>query len=99
MLNNMLSDIIAILICDEHRRTLVQLLQNSDLIMRLAVLQDPLNDSTTIRMGGENVDLSSESFDDELNVLSWHTFDSFLHDVVAVLVLDTLQNINLQLLD
>jgi hypothetical protein len=50
-------------------------------------------------MGGENVDLSSESFDDELNVLSWHTFDSFLHDVVAVLVLDTLQNINLQLLD
>jgi len=67
--------------------------------MRLAVLQDPLNDSTTIRMGGENVDLSSESFDDELNVLSWHTFDSFLHDVVAVLVLDTLQNIDLQLLD
>lgn len=67
--------------------------------MRLAVLQDSLNDPTTIRMGGENVDLSSESFDDELNVLSWHTFDSFLHDVVAVLVLDTLQNINLQLLD
>ena len=67
--------------------------------MRLAVLQDSLNDSTTIRMGGENVDLSSESFDDELNVLSWHTFDSFLHDVVAVLVLDTFQNIDLQLLD
>ena len=67
--------------------------------MRLAVLQDSLNDSTTIRMGCENVDLSSESFDDELNVLSWHTFDSLLHDVVAVLVLDTFQNIDLQLLD
>ncbi len=67
--------------------------------MRLAVLQDSLDDPTSVRVGGENVDLTFESFDDELNVLSWHTFDSFLHNVIAVLVLDTLQNINLQLLD
>ena len=50
-------------------------------------------------MCGENVDLASESLDDELNVFSWDAFDGFLHDMIAILVLYTFQNINLQLLN
>jgi hypothetical protein len=63
----------------------------------LAVLQNPLNDSASIRVGSENVDLTSESFDDELNVLSWNSLDGFLHNMVAILILDTLEDVSLKL--
>lgn len=48
-------------------------------------------------MGSENVDLTSESFDDELNVLSWNSLDGFLHNMVAILILDTLEDVSLKL--
>jgi hypothetical protein len=67
--------------------------------MGFAVLQYPLNNSTPVRMRGENVHLALEGFDDELNVLSWDPLNSFLHNVIAILILNTLQNIDLQLFD
>lgn len=48
-------------------------------------------------MGSKDVDLAPEGIDHELNVLSWHTLDSLLHNVISILVLDTLKNIGLEL--
>ena len=50
-------------------------------------------------MCSKNVDLPSECFDDELNVLGWNSLDGFLDDMVAVLILDTLEDIRLKLPD
>ncbi len=65
--------------------------------MRFAVFQNPLDNSTAVRMRGKNVHLALEGFDDELNVLSRHTLNGFLHHVIAVLIFDALQDIDLQL--
>lgn len=77
----------------------MQLLQNSGLITGFAILQYPLYDSATIGMRGENVHLAPESFDDELDVLRWYSFDGFLHDVISVLIFDTLEDIGLEFCD
>lgn len=98
MLDDMLSDIVAVLISDEHGRTLVKLLEDCDLIMWFAVLQDPLNDSTAVWMSCQSVNLTPECFNDELYVLGWDTFNGFLYNVVTILVLDTLENIGVQFL-
>jgi hypothetical protein len=45
------------------------------------------------------MDLALEGFEDELNVLGRDTFDGFLDHMVAILVLDTLQNLWLKLAD
>lgn len=63
--------------------------------MRLAILQNPLNNAAAIGVSGKNVNLTPESINDELDVLGWHTFDGFLNDMVAVLVLHTFENISL----
>lgn len=56
------------------------------------VLQHPLNDTASIRMCSETVDLALESIDDELDVLRRDSFDSFLDNMVAILVSHTLKN-------
>jgi hypothetical protein len=99
MLNDMLGDIVAILIGNKHRSALVQLFENSSLIVGFAVLQYSLNDSAAIRVGSKDMNLTSEGFDDELDVLGRDTLNGFLNDMVAVLVFDALENICLKLLD
>jgi hypothetical protein len=44
------------------------------------------------------MDLAFERFNDELNMLRWNSLDGLLDDVVAILILDTLQNVVLELL-
>ena len=43
--------------------------------------------------------LTGESIDDELNVLRGYSFNGFLDDMIAVLVLDALHHIVFQFLD
>jgi hypothetical protein len=50
-------------------------------------------------MSGQDVNLSSESIDDELNVFGWNTLDGFLNDVVTVLILDAFEDIGAEFLD
>ena len=77
----------------------MQFVEYSSLVLRLAVFQNPLDDSASIWVGSKDVNLAPEGFDDELNVLCWYSFDSFLHDVIAILIFDTLENIRLELCD
>ena len=41
------------------------------------------------------MDLTSEGFNDELDVIGWDSLDSFLNNMIAVLVFDTLEDIGL----
>jgi hypothetical protein len=63
-----------------------------------AVLQYSLNYPAAIRMSSKNVDLASESLDDELDMFRGNSLDGFLHDVVAILIFDALKDICLKLL-
>lgn len=67
--------------------------------MRFAIFQYPLNNSAAIRMSGENVNLTSKGLDDKLDMLSGNTLDGFLHNMVAILVFDTFENIGLKFID
>lgn len=52
------------------------------------MLQTALDDTAAICVDAERVDLVGESAKDEVNILGFATFDSFLNDMVAILVLD-----------
>lgn len=54
------------------------------------MLEHPLDDAASVWMSGKVVYLTVESIDDELDVLSRHTLDGLLDDVVTILVLDAL---------
>lgn len=41
------------------------------------------------------MDLTSESFYDELDVIGWDSLDGFLNNMIAVLVFDTLEDVGL----
>lgn len=67
--------------------------------MGLAVLQDPLNDPTSVRMGGEKVNVASECIDDELNLSCGNTFDGLLHHMVAILITNAFQDVRVEFFD
>lgn len=98
VLDDMLCDIVSILIGDEHRRTLVKFLENCNLIVWLTVFQNPLNDSATVWMSCQGMYLTPECFNDELYVFGWDTLNGLLYNVIAILILDALENIGVQLL-
>lgn len=50
-------------------------------------------------MRSKNMDLSFESFNDELNVLSWYSLNGLLNNVIAILVFDAFKDISLEFLD
>ncbi len=96
VLNDVLCDVVAVLVGDEHRSALVQFLKDAGLITRFAILQYPLNDSASIGMCSKHMHLAFERFDDELDVLRWYSLDGLLHHVVAILILDTFEDVGLE---
>ncbi len=65
----------------------------------LTVLQHALYNSTAVGVGRQNLNLASERVDDELNVFGRHSLDSFLHHVIAILILHAVDYVVLELLD
>jgi hypothetical protein len=61
-----------------------------------AVLEASLNDSASIRMYTQMLNLTSESLENKRNVVSVATLDGLLDDMVSVLVLDTSQDVLFQ---
>ena len=94
----MLGDVVAILVDNERGSTGVQFLKYRSPGRLFAVFEHPLDNSTTIWMCGQTLHLSDEGIDDKLYVLGWHPLDSFLYDVVTVLVFDASQNMLFELL-
>ncbi len=97
--HDMLDDVIAILVRD-HGRDALQLQQLfQDLVLRrhLAVLETPLDDSAAERMDAQRRHLATEGLEDERDSMRRTALDSFLYDVVAVLVLDAPHHMFFQL--
>jgi hypothetical protein len=94
-----LSDIVAILVDDELRRARVQLLEEEGLRRLLAVLEHPLHDPAAILMSRQGLDLADEGGHDERDVLGVNPLDRLLDDMVAVLILDALEDLGLEFLD
>ena len=94
----MLHHVVAVLVLDERLYVGVELLQHGRGLLGAAVLQDALDHAAAVRVGGQVVHLPRERVDDELEPAGLHRLDALLHHVVAVLVLDTLENIAVQLL-
>jgi hypothetical protein len=99
MLNHMLRHIISVLILDERKRASMQFFENRSLSGFVTVFQHTLNDTTAVWMHRKCLHLTFERLDDELNMFSWNPLDRLLHNVVSVLVFDTLQHMTIELLN
>lgn len=97
--DDVLGDIVSVLVDYQVLGTLMKLFQDVRFHWILAMLEHALNDPTTIRMRGQMLHLVRERIDDETDVLGRDALDSFLNDMVAILILDTLQNLALKFLD
>ena len=84
------------MLCDVVAKAVVQLCQDCLSCHIFAILKTSLNDSASIGVDTEVLDLASESLEDERYVFGVATFDGLLDDVVSVLVFDASQDILLQ---
>lgn len=62
------------------------------------MFEHPLNDPTSVRVGGKTLNLLMEGIQDELDMLRRNPLDRFLDDMVAVLVPDGFQDVVLEFL-
>lgn len=97
MLDNVLGNVVAVLVRNELRSFCVQLLENKSPCWLFTMLEHSLDNAASIRVDRETADTALESLDDELYMLHRDTLNSFLNDVVAILVLDAFQDIFLKL--
>jgi len=94
--DNMLCHVVAERVTNQGGHAVVQLGEDCLSCHILAVLKASLNDSASICMDTQMLNLASKGLEDERNVLSVATLDGLLDDVVSVLVLDASQHIFLQ---
>ena len=64
MLQNVLDDIVPVLILQQRLRVPVKFLKDWSGLLCNAVLENPLDDATTVRMSGQRVDLKSSANED-----------------------------------
>ena len=93
VLNDVLSDIVAVLVTDEVLRAAVELLQNGRSSRLDAVLQHALYDSTAVGMFRKLMHLACKCIDNELDVLGRNPFNGLLHHMVAILILDAFHDL------
>ena len=60
--------------------------------MLLAIFQHALYDPTAILVGRQFLNVTSEGVDDELDMFSGYSLESFLNHMVSILILDALEN-------
>lgn len=98
MLDNMLGNVIPVLILNKRNSTNMKLLEQRSLCSLVAVFEHALDDTASIGMSRQSVDLAMESFDDELDMFCWYSLNSFLNHMVAVLVFHALEYMTVQFL-
>ena len=94
---HMLNHIVAILILHEFLGIAVQFFENRGRLLLHTVLQYALNNATPVRMRGQVVHLLEHVRHDEVNGLGIAAFDTLLNNVISVLILDTLDDVALEL--
>lgn len=90
VLDEGLSNVVAVLVRDERTAGLMEFMDNPRVEVRRLprLLQDPLDDTAAVGMVRECTNLTAERFEDESDMLVWHTFDGLLDDMIPVLILD-----------
>ena len=63
------------------------------------MFEHSLDNSATVRMGGQLLDLSMERLEYEPDVHSWDSLDGLLYDMIAILVFDAFEHISFELLN
>ena len=96
VLDNMLCHVVAERVTNQGGHAVVQLSENCLSCHFLAVFEASLNDSASICMDTQMLNLASERLEDERYVFGVATLDGLLDDVVPVLILDASQNIFFQ---
>ena len=76
---------------------LQNLVKNRSSLIVWAVLQNPLNHSTTVCVDAQILYMLLDWYDDEIDLLGGHLLYTFLDDMVSILVEDALQNRVLEL--
>jgi hypothetical protein len=92
----MLCHVIAEGVTNQGGHTVMQFSKDGLSCHLFAVLEASLNDSASIRMYTQMLNLTSESLENKRNVVSVATLDGLLDDMVSVLVLDTSQDVLFQ---
>lgn len=77
----------------------MQLDKNESALRLWDLLDQSLDDTASVRVSRQVVDLSTERVHDGLDILNWNTLNDPLNDVVAILILHSLEYIFLQLFD
>ena len=99
VLDHVLRDVVAVFVEDQGRAGGEELVEDPPLSALATVFEHALDDAAAVGVRRENVNLSGEGVDDELDVLQRNPFDRLLHHVIAVLVFDTLQHVRADLPD
>lgn len=97
VLDDMLGNVVTILILDKLERSNVKFVKDRSLGLLVAVLQHPLDHAAAVRVGCQRMHLVGEGIYDEVNVFGRNALDGFLNDMIPVLILDTLEDVALQL--
>lgn len=93
----MLNNVVSVLILNKLLRVRVQFRQNWRGLLSSAMLQNALNNSASIGMCAERINLTSKSVYNELQSDRLYAFDAFLHDMISILILDAFQYMSIQL--
>lgn len=96
ILDNMLCHVVAERVTDQGGHAVVQLSENCLPCHFLAVLEAALDDSASICMDTQMLNLASESLEDKRYVVGVTTLDGLLNDMISVLILDASQDIFFQ---
>ena len=99
MLDNMLGNVIPILILHKRNSTNMKFLKQRSLCSLITVFEHALDDTAPIGVSCQSMDLTMESFDDELDVFCRYSLNSFLNHMIAVLVFYALEDMTVQLLN
>ena len=74
----------------------MDLLKHRRASVLLAVFQHALYDPATVLVGSQFLNMTGEGVDDELDMFSGYSFESFLDHMVPVLILDAFENVVLK---
>ena len=93
MLNDVLHHIVTVLVDDQRRSWGVDFLKHCRASVLLAILQHALYDPAAILVGRQFLNVTSEGVDDELDMFSGYSLESFLDHMVPILILDTFEDV------
>mmetsp|Transcript_1311 Transcript_1311/g.2509 ORF Transcript_1311/g.2509 Transcript_1311/m.2509 type:complete len:259 (+) Transcript_1311:347-1123(+) len=93
---NVLDDVVPVLVLTKLVCVVQDLCQDRIPLFFRAVLEQPLNYSTTVRVSGEVINLIDESFDNKLDKQRRHLFDTFLDHMVSILVFNAMHHMTNQ---